>query len=96
VRGTDDRCAATSLSKAIGQTAKCQTARYCDDVYLQCFPRPAAIVFERFEGDEVGPGHWWGFCQIRLSGGHGSVWIRYFAGPMRPEPDAVARKLGWP
>lgn len=44
----------TRLSKAIGQTAK-----YCDDVYLQSFPRPAAIVFERFEGDEAGPGHWW-------------------------------------
>ena len=34
-------------------------------------------------------------CEIRLSGGKGSVWIRYFAGPMRPEPDAVAGKLGW-
>ena len=86
-----DRYADTSLSKAIGQTAK-----YCDDVYLQSFPRPAAIVFERFEGDEAGPGHWWGFCQIRLPGREGSVWIRYFAGPMRPEPDAVAGKLGWP
>jgi hypothetical protein len=63
---------------------------------LQSFPRPTAIVFERFERDEAGPGHWWGFCQIRLPGEEGSVWIRYFAGPMRPEPDAVAGKLGWP
>jgi hypothetical protein len=91
VRVTDDRRADTSLSKAIGQTAT-----YCDDVCLQSFPQPAAIVFERFEGDEAGPGHWWGFCQIRLSDGKGSLWIRYFAGPMRPEPDAVAGKLGWP
>ena len=90
MRVTDDSRADTSLSKAIGQTAK-----YCD-VYSQSFPRPADIVFERFEGDEAGPGHWWGFCQIRLSGREGSVWIRYFAGPMRPEPDAVAGKLGWP
>jgi hypothetical protein len=91
VRVTYDRRADTSLSKAIGQTAK-----YRSDVYLQSFPRPAAIVFERFERDWAGPGHWWGFCEIRLSGGEGSVWIRYFAGPMRPEPDAVAGKLGWP
>ena len=91
MRVTDDRRADTSLSKAIGQTAK-----YCDHVYLQSFPRSAAIVFERFEGDEAGPGHWWGFCQIPFLGGEGSVWIRYFAGPMRPEPDAVAGKLGWP
>jgi hypothetical protein len=91
VRVACDRCADTSLSKAIGQTAK-----YCDDVYLQSFPRPTAIVFERFERDEAGPGHWWGFCQIRLPGEEGSVWIRYFAGPMRPEPDAVTGKLGWP
>ena len=62
MRVTDDRCADTSLSKTIGQTTK-----YCDDVYLQSFPQPAAIVFERFEGDGAGPGHWWGFCQIRLS-----------------------------
>jgi hypothetical protein len=48
VRVTYGRCADTSLSKAIGQTAK-----YCDDGYLQ----PAAILFERFEGDEAGPGH---------------------------------------
>jgi hypothetical protein len=48
VRVADDRCADTSLSKAIGQTPK-----YCDDVYLQSFPRPAAIMFECFEGDEV-------------------------------------------
>ena len=91
MRITDDHRKYTSLSKAIGQTAK-----YCDDVYLQSFPRPAAIVFERFEGDEAGPGHWWGFCQIRLSGRERSVWIRYFAGPMRPEPNPVAGKLGWP
>jgi hypothetical protein len=90
VRLNYDRCADTSLSKAIGQTAK-----YRGDVYLQSFPQPAAIVSERFEGDEAGPGHWWGFCPIRLSGREGSVWIRYFAGPMRPEPDAVAGTLGW-
>jgi hypothetical protein len=53
-------------------------------------------AFGRFEGDEAGPGHWWGFCEIRLSDGKRSVWLRYFAGPMRPEPDAVAGKLGWP
>ena len=86
-----DRCAGKSLSKVIGQIAE-----YGDDVYLSSFPRPAAIVFERFEGDEAGPGHWWGFCEIRLSGRAGSVWIRYFAGPMLPEPDSVADKLGWP
>ena len=91
MRVTDDRRADTTLSKAIGQTAE-----LCHYAYLQSFPGPAAIVFERFEGDEAGPGHWWGFCQIRLSGREGSVWIRYFAGPMRPEPDAVAGKLGWP
>ena len=91
VRVTDDRREHTSLSKEIGQTAK-----FCDDAYLRSFPRPAAIVFERFEGDEAGPGHWWGFCEIRLPGREGSAWIRYFAGPMRPEPDAVAGKLGWP
>ena len=91
MRVTDDRRADTTLSKAIGQTAT-----YCDDVCLQSFPQPAAIVFERFEGDEAGPGHWWGFCEIRLSDGKRSVWLRYFAGPMRPEPDAVAGKLGWP
>jgi hypothetical protein len=91
VRVTYDRRADTSLSKAI-----CQTGKNCDDVYLQSFPRPAAIVFERFEGDEAGPGHWWGFCQFRLWAGQDSVSIRYFAGPMRPEPDAVAGKLGWP
>jgi hypothetical protein len=51
VRVTDDRRADTSLSKAIGQTAN-----YRDDVYLRSFPRPAAIVFERFERDEAGPG----------------------------------------
>ena len=91
MRLTDDLCADTSLSKAIGQTAN-----YCGHVYLQSFPQPAAIVFERFEADEAGPGHWWGFCQIRLSGREGSVWIRYFAGPMRPEPVSIADKLGWP
>ena len=91
MRVTYDRRADTSLSTAIGQTA-----RYCDGVCLQSFPQPAAIVFERFEGDEAGPGHWWGFCQIRLPGEEGSVWIRYFAGPMRPEPDTVVDKLGWP
>jgi hypothetical protein len=91
VRVTGDRCADASLSKAIGLTAK-----YCDDVYLQSFPKPAAIVFERFVGDEAGPGHWWGFCEIRLPGREESDWIRYFTGPMRPEPDTVVDKLGWP
>ena len=67
MRVTDDRREYTSLSKAFGQTAK-----YCDDVYLQSFPQPAAIVFERFEGDEAGPGHWWGFCEIRLPGWGGA------------------------
>jgi hypothetical protein len=86
-----DRCDDTSLSEAIGQTAE-----FCQHAYLQSFPRPAAIVFERFEGDEAGPGHWWGFCEIQLPARDESAWIRYFAGPMRPEPDAVAGKLGWP
>jgi hypothetical protein len=68
VRVTDDRYADTRLSKAIGQTAK-----YCEDVYLQCFALPVAIVLDRFEGDEAGPGHWWGFCQVRLAGREGGV-----------------------
>ena len=86
-----DRCPDTSLSQTIGQTAE-----FCDRAYLQSFPQPAMVVFERFERDQVGPGHWWGFCEFRVPRMERRAWIRYFAGPMRPEPVSIADKLGWP
>jgi hypothetical protein len=85
-----DRRADTSLSKAIGQAAK-----YRDDLYLQSFPQPAAIVFERFERDWASPVI--GGCSAR-SGcqmGRGACGSDTSQGRMRPEPDAVAGKLGW-
>jgi hypothetical protein len=97
VRVTDDRRADTSLSKGIGQTAK-----YSDDVYLQSFPQPAAIVSERFEGDEAGPGHWWGFCGCQVGrGACGSDTSQGRCGPNRMPSqansvgdDSVLREYG--
>ena len=87
---TDGLCADTSLSKAIGQTAK-----YCDDVYLHTFPQPAAIVFELLRTTRL----------VRVIGG-ASVRSRVRSGGERVDQilrradaarsDAVASKLGWP
>ena len=88
VRVADDCCADASLSKTISQTAE-----HGNDVYFKSFPQPATVVFSRFERDQVGPGHWWTFCELRLPRGQGRAWIRYFAGPMRPEP-GCATEIG--
>ena len=61
--------------------------------YLRAFPQPATVVFEPIEGDHMGLDHWWAFCAIRLGRRQGRAWVRYFAGPMRPEPASISDKL---